>query len=174
MTTDSQVIDDDLILSGHVTGVHGIKGWLKIFSNTSPREQIADLSPWSLKINGELVKFDIKGKKQGKLILAHIKGCDDRNTALEYVGAEIYIYKSQLPTLESGDYYWSDLVGLQVESIEGDRLGRVDHLLETGANDVLVVQGEHEYLIPFVLDTIVVSIDLDKGVMSVDWQADYL
>ena len=164
---------DDLLECGHITGVHGIRGWVKVFSNTIPREQITSISPWLLQINDELIEFKVKGKKQGKLIVAHMTGCDDRNAALEFVNAKIFILKSQLPSLNDGDYYWDDLEGLSVETAEGELLGTVDHLLETGANDVLVLTGDKERLIPFVKDDIVLSVDLDKGVIRVNWQADY-
>lgn len=165
--------NDDLLLAGHVNGVHGIKGWIKVFSNTVPREQILNFSPWLVEHEGELVKIKIKGKKQGKLVIAHLEGCDDRNKALEFVNNNIYIKQSQLPELDEGDYYWSDLEGLTVENLEGETLGTVDSLMETGANDVLVVQGDKEYLIPYVLQDIVKTVDLQKGIMQVDWQIDY-
>ncbi len=169
MSTDN----NDLLECGHVTGVHGIKGWIKIFSNTIPREQITSISPWLIDIDDKLVEFKVKGKKQGKLIVAHLTGCDDRNTALEYINAKIFISKAQLPHLDKGNYYWADLEGLSVETAEGDLLGTVDHLLETGANDVLVLKGERERLIPFVMDDIVLDVNLDKGIIRVNWQADY-
>ena len=165
--------NDDLLLAGHVNGVHGIKGWVKVFSNTIPREQILSFSLCLVSVEGELLEFEIKGKKQGKLVIAHLAGCDDRNKALEFVECEIYIHKSQLPKLDEGDYYWSDLEGLQVKTLEGEHLGTVDHLIETGANDVMVVQGDKEHLIPYVRSDIVKNIDLQQGVMQVDWQKDY-
>ena len=163
----------DLLECGHITGVHGIRGWIKVFSNTIPREQITSISPWLLEIDGKLVEFKIKGKKQGKLIVAHLQNCDDRNAALDFVNTKIFIRKDQLPELNSGDYYWSELEGLNVETAEGELLGTVDHLLETGANDVLVLKGDRERLIPFVMDEIVLEVNLDKGFIRVNWQADY-
>lgn len=165
--------ESDLLLLGHVTGVHGIKGWIKIYSNTAARETIVQISPWQIEQDGVLQTVAVKGKKQGKLIVAHIKGCDDRNAAMGYIGAKIYINKSQLPELDAGDYYWSDLEGLKVVSQQGVELGQVHHLIETGANDVLVVQGDKERLIPFVMGNIVKNINLDSGVIEVDWQSDY-
>lgn len=165
---------DDLLECGHVTGVHGIRGWIKVFSNTIPREDITSISPWLVEIDDKLVEFKVKGKKQGKLIVAHFAGCDDRNTALGFVNAKIFILKAQLPVLDKGAYYWADLEGLAVETAEGELLGTVDHLLETGANDVLVLKGERERLIPFVMDDIVLDVDFDKGVIRVNWQIDYL
>jgi len=165
---------DDLLECGHITGVHGIRGWVKVFSNTLPRDQITTISPWLLEIDGKLIEFNVKGKKQGKLIVAHLQGCDDRNAAIDFVNVKIFILKDQLPVLNNGDYYWSELEGLSVETAEGELLGTVDHLLETGANDVLVLKGDKERLIPFVMNEIVLDVNLDKGVIRVNWQADYL
>jgi 16S rRNA processing protein RimM len=89
------------------------------------------------------------------------------------MGYEIGIRRDQLPVAQPGEYYWSDLQGLNVVTVDGHPLGRVDHLMETGANDVLVVQGERERLIPFVLDQVVVDVDLDKGEIRVDWDKDF-
>ena len=165
---------DDLLECGHITGVHGIRGWVKVFSNTIPRDQITTISPWLLELDGKLVEYEVKGKKQGKLIVAHLQGCDDRNVALDFVNVKIFILKDQLPVLNNGNYYWSDLEGLSVETAEGELLGTIDHLLETGANDVLVIKGDRERLIPFVMDEIVLEVNLDKGFIRVNWQADYL
>ncbi len=164
----------DLLECGHITGVHGIRGWIKVFSNTIPREQITGISPWLLEIDGKLVEFKVKGKKQGKLVIAHLQGCDDRNKALDFVNVKIFIHKDQLPRLNNGEYYWSDLEGLSVETTTGELLGTVDHLLETGANDVLVLTGDRERLIPFVMDEIILDVNLNKGIIRVNWQADYL
>lgn len=165
--------NDELIESGHVSGAHGIRGWVKIYSNTHPREKILELSPWLLSSGDKLESIEVKGKKQGKLIIAKLENCDDRNQAELLLGKKIYIKKSQLPTLKEGDFYWTDLEGLSVVSLSGETLGVVDHLIETGANDVLVVKGEKERLIPFVLGEIVQSVDLKKGLITTDWQTDY-
>ena len=89
------------------------------------------------------------------------------------MGCEIGIRRDQLPAAAPGEYYWSDLQGLKVVTIEGELLGTVDHLIETGANDVLVVKGERERLIPFVLDQVIVNVDLDKREMQVDWDKSF-
>jgi 16S rRNA processing protein RimM len=86
---------------------------------------------------------------------------------------DISIRRQQLPEVESGDVYWTDLIGLKVVNLQGENLGVVDHLLETGANDVLVVKGERERLIPFVRDTVVIEIDQGGERILVDWDKDY-
>jgi 16S rRNA processing protein RimM len=102
-----------------------------------------------------------------------LKDCDDRDDAAALTGTDIGIYRSQLPPADTDEYYWSDLIGLQVIT-RGDRLlGVVDQLFETGANDVMVVKGEQEHLVPFITGQVVESVDLDKRVIRVDWDPDY-
>ncbi len=165
--------DDDLIEIGHVLGVHGVKGQVKVFSLTSPRENIVNYSPWLIQHKGLQSQVAITGGKQGKNVVATLDGVSDRDQALEMVGAKILIRSDQLPQLRQGDYYWTQLCGLEVISIEGQSFGHIDHMLETGANDVMVVQGERERLIPYVMDEVVKSIDLDKQQIIVDWDADF-
>ncbi len=89
------------------------------------------------------------------------------------MGSEIAIARAQLPDAAPGEYYWADLVGLEVVTLEGRHLGRVDHLMETGAHDVLVVKGEQTVLIPYVPEQVVLEVDLEAGRMQVDWDPDY-
>ena len=164
---------DDLICVGHILGAQGIKGWVRVFSNTSPRDNIVNYSPWTLEQGGELRQVKISGRSQGKNVLARIDGCEDRNQAEALIGCRIFIDRAQLPALQEGDYYWSDLVGLKVESLQGEPLGEVSALMETGADDVLVLQGERERLIPFVFGDIVHEVDIERKRMVVDWLPDY-
>ncbi len=165
--------DDDLIEIGHIVGVHGVKGQVKVFSHTSPRENIVKYSPWLLEHHGLKTLVKISGNRQGKNIVARIEGITDRNQAHELTGAKIFINNSQLPRLQKGDYYWNQLTGLQVKTTTDVGLGVIDHMMETGANDVMVVKGDRERLIPYVMDEVIKSIDLDKQQIVVDWDADF-
>ncbi len=165
--------EDDLIEIGHILGAHGIKGQVKVFSLTSPRDNIVNYDPWLIQHKGRNLQFAVKGGKQGKNVVVSLEGIDDRNQALDMVGARIFIHQSQLPALDQGDYYWSQLCGLAVINTEGEDFGVIDHMLETGANDVMVVQGERERLIPYVMDEVVKNIDLDKQQIIVDWDAEF-
>ena len=167
--------DNGLINAGEIVGVFGIKGWLKVFSLTDPRENILDYSPWVLKKGDELKEVKlVNGKRQGKSIVALVEGVSDRNDAELYCGWQILINKSQFPETEEGIYYWADLIGLSVETTEGISLGKVNSLLETGANDVLVVKNDlQERLIPFINKQVVKEIDLDDKRMIVDWDPDF-
>lgn len=160
---------------GKISGVFGIKGWVKVFSFTGYREDILQYSPWLLKKNAATKTVEIvAGQLQNRLVVAQIKGIDDRNAAESLMGWEIFIDSAQLPAAKKDEYYWSDLIGLQVENIEGVILGVIDSMLETGANDVIVVQGEErQHAIPFLQPQIVLEVDLAARKMRVDWDADF-
>lgn len=174
--TEAVKADFEPMVIGKINGASGIKGWVKVFSNTDPRENIFNYKPWFLKLNGQWREVTItNGREQGKTLVAHIDGVDERNLAETFIGAEIAIDKTQLAILEEGDYYWSDLVGLAVVNLAGQELGSVKKLMETGANDVLVVKtaSKEELLIPYVLDYSIIKVDLAAGQMTVDWELDY-
>lgn len=164
---------DEAVCVGHILGAQGIKGEVRVFSNTDPRKNIVGYSPWQVEIDGQLETVEVSGRLQGKNVIASISGVDDRNQATALTGSKIYILSEQLPPLERDEYYWSDLIGMEVKSMQAEVLGTVDSMMETGASDVMVVKGDRERLIPFVMKDIVQEIDLVKKQMIVDWQADY-
>lgn len=157
---------------GYISGVHGLKGWVKVHSWTQPREAIFDYQPWW--VGEERRKFTGRARqRQGRALVAELAGVEDHQAAAALVGASIAIRRAQLPELPQGEYYWSELIGLEVASASGERLGRVERLIETGANDVLVVQGERERLIPYVPGLYVLQVDLEAGRLVVDWDPDF-
>lgn len=158
-----------------MSGVFGVKGWVKVFSFTDPRENILQYSPWYLQKNNRIQEIKLLGgRRQGSLVVAELQDIGDRDLAAELMGSEILIRKQQLPKADAGEYYWADLIGLDVQNQEGCRLGTVDHLLETGANDVLVVvDGEFERLIPFLQPSTILKVDLDERLILVDWDPDF-
>jgi 16S rRNA processing protein RimM len=159
---------------GKISGVFGIKGWVKVFSFTDPRENILNYSPWLLKKGSETRQVAVTdGSLHGKAVVAQLEGVNDRDLAAGLIGWGIFITHDQLPAATEGEYYWSDLIGLKVETIEGVQLGEVGSLLETGANDVIIVQGERERAIPFLQGQTIINIDLDAGIMTVDWDPEF-
>ena len=144
-----------------------------MYSFTRPREAILEYDRWFLKRQGEWHAAAIsEGKRHGKSVIAHLEGVDDRDEAAALVDCDIAVDRAAMPAADDGSYYWADLEGLQVVRCDGTELGHVAYLMETGANDVLVVQGEHERLIPFVAEKVILDVDLDNGVISVDWDWD--
>lgn len=158
---------------GRIVGLFGVRGWLKVFSHTEPREAVLEHKDWLLKRSGSWQAVSIsEGKRHGKSVIAHIEGVDNRDEAAAYVGSDIGIPRDALPDVGPGEYYWADLEGLRVEHRDGSDLGTVAYLMETGANDVLVVQGDKERLIPFVKEDVILGVDLAAGVIRVDWEWD--
>jgi len=157
---------------GYISAVHGVKGWVKVHSWTRPMEAILDYQPWLLGENKTLVNI-LDGRRQGKGLAALLPKIEDREQAMTLVGQQISVKREQLPATDKDEYYWSDLEGLEVRTLSGEVLGQVDRLMETGANDVLVIRGEREHLVPFVQGRYVTNIDLAGGRMQVDWDPEF-
>ena len=162
------------VVMGRITGLFGVQGWLKVFSYTDPRSAITDYEPLYLRKGDQWQAYPVQDSRvQGKGIIIKFLGCDDRNAAAELVGRDIAVRRDQLPALAPDEYYWSDLQGLRVVTTDAVELGRVDHLFATGANDVMVVKGERERLMPFLRGDVVKRIDLEQAVIVVDWDPDF-
>lgn len=144
-----------------------------MFSYAQPREAILDYDRWYLKRQGDWQATEVaEGKRHGKTVIARFEGIDDRDAAAGLLNCDIAIDRDELPDAGDGSYYWADLEGLRVVHRDGTELGRVAYLMETGANDVLVTEGERERLIPFVVDKVILDVDLAAGVIRVDWEWD--
>jgi len=159
---------------GRVSGVFGVKGWLKVQSYTDPHDNIAKLGVWTLRVNGADHRFDVEdGHGHGGGVVAKLRGLDDRDRAGEWVGAQIVVERERLPATAANEFYWADLEGLEVRTTTGVVLGTVERLLATGAHDVLVLGGSRERLIPFVVGQVVKQVDLAARLIVVDWSPDY-
>lgn len=163
------------VILGQVVGVFGVKGWVKIRSDTEPRANILQYTPWYLKQNDVWIGQRVAAsQQQSKGLVVQFDGITDRDSAAQFVGCEIGVPRTQLPPPAKDEYYWTDLIGLRVRNQRGEDLGKVMNLLETGANDVLVVQdGELEHLIPYVTGYYVLKVDLAAGFIDVDWEREF-
>lgn len=159
-----------LLVLGRIAGLYGVRGWVRVFSETDPRDNILRYSPWCL---GDARHEVAEGRVHGKGLVARLVGCDDRDQAALLVGQPIAIRRDQLPPPRPDEFYWADLEGLEVRTRDGVDLGTVDHLFATGANDVLVVRGERERLVPFIWGQVVEDVDFAAGVLRVDWDPDF-
>ncbi len=165
---------------GRVTGAFGVRGWLKVRSYTEPAENILAYSPWYLRRdaveeaeNAGRVHRVVAGEARGEGVVAQLEGIDDRDTAAGLAGSRVMVPRSRFPAAGAREFYWTDLEGLEVRTEAGEVLGRVQGMLETGANDVMIVQGDRRRLIPFILDATVLDVRLDEGVLIVDWALDF-
>jgi len=166
--------DDAKLAVGKIAGVYGLKGWLKIYSHTQPIDNILQYNPWWLDRKGVLTEVELEaGKLHGKGVLAKLKGIDDPDEAKKLVGTEIFIESSALAPLPEDEFYWRDLIGLVVQNRDGVILGKVDDLMETGANLVLVVKGETEILIPWIWESVILEVDLQQQRLVADWDPDF-
>lgn len=169
-----QTPDDGVVVMGRVVGLFGVQGWVKVHAYTRQRDDVLDYSRWLLRAPGQDWREleAAEGRMQGEAVVMRFEGYADRDRAATLMGAELGLRRDWLPPSPPGSYYWADLEGLAVSNRAGVELGRVSYLFETGANDVMVVVGDRERLIPYV-PGVVLSVDLDAGRMLVDWDADF-
>ena len=169
--------EKDLVVLGKFGAVYGINGWLKVNAYTDFPEGIFDYTPWQIKFQGNWQPVQVSSwKRHSNGLIAKLDGVNDRDLAQQYVNAEIAVASNALPSLEDGDYYWKDLMGMAVINEAGYHLGEVTDMMETGSNDVLVVKanrtdafGQKERLLPFLMDTVIKSVDLTERRIIVDW-----
>ena len=164
-----------MLTVGRLHGAFGVRGEVKLESFTDPLRAIAKYQPWTLRDarGNERVCEDVRVREGGKGLIATLPGIEDKDAADALRGTEVLVLRSALPPPAEGEYYWVDLEGLRVVNLEGADFGTVSHLFPTGANDVMVVQGERERMIPFVLPEFIRNVDFDAGIVTVDWDADF-
>mgnify|MGYP003857363527 FL=1 len=165
---------------GKITSVYGVKGWVKVISYAQEKENLCNFNSWILDNSGVISTVKVKNcKSHGGGLVAQLEGCNDRELAKQYCGSLVTIPQSALPDLGNGEYYWHQLEGMKVITTESVLLGKVSHLIETGSNDVLIVEkckdslDGKERLIPYMPDQVVKSVDLDNNVIEVDWDPDF-
>ena len=163
------------ILVGEIMGAFGVRGEVKIRSHTEPETVIFRYQPWLLRDarGNERVLEGVRGRSGAKGVVAQLPGVEDRDAAEALRGTEIYVPREALPPPKPGEYYWVDLEGLEVVTVDGVALGRVSHLVSTGVNDVLVVEGERERMIPFKEPDYVTSVDFESARITVDWDPEF-
>ncbi len=162
------------IVLGKIIGPQGLKGWLKVYSYTRPPESIFDYASWQLEFGrGKTAKVE-NYTSTGKNLAVKLIGVDDRAAAESLKYCEIFVESGQLETLNDGEYFWHQLVGLSVINSDDKDIGVVKELIETGTNDVLVIQGDADLgltALPWIPD-VIIKTDLEAGEIHVDWQFD--
>lgn len=159
---------------GRIAAPYAVRGWVKVQPYTEYLDSLLDYPVWRLGKAGKWREYAVlEAKVHGQTLLAQLDGVDDRNAAEALQGHEVAVARAELPAAEEGEYYWDDLVGLEVVNLAGESLGRVAEMLETGAHDIMkVVAGDKERLIPFTAP-IVGKVDVAAGRVEVDWGKDW-
>lgn len=172
--------DAELVVVGRVTAPFGVKGWVRISSYTDPAENLMEYAPWFVLRAGAWQELAVEEREmRGRTILVRLRGCGTRDEAAALRGSEIAVRPESLPALAQGEYYWRQLVGCTVIDLSGQRLGTVVRMMATGSNDVMVVRGDErsldrrERLIPFLEESVIREVDLERSRIRVDWDADF-
>lgn len=161
------------IVLGLITAPYGVRGWVRVKPYTQTPDGLSRYPTWWIGVGGEWRPMRVEGYRvHGRGGIAKLEGCLDRSEAEAYARCEVAVPRSVLPETGEGEFYWVDLIGLRVESLDGSFLGEVSGILETGAHPVIRVVSERERLIPFV-EQVVKEVDLERRVMRVDWGADF-
>lgn len=158
---------------GRIGAPFGVAGWIRVQTYTASVESLLSYRTWFVASERQWQAHEVQAARvTGRALVAKLKGCGDRDTAARLRGREIAVLRDDMPHPASNEWYWADLIGLKVVNVAGEDLGRLARIVETGSNDVLVVEGERERLIPFI-EEVVREVDLAAGVMRLDWRADY-
>jgi 16S rRNA processing protein RimM len=160
-------------MMGRIAAPHGVKGWVKVQPLTAETRSLLDYRTWWIGDEGGWQEHAlVSGRAQGRTLLARMEGCDDRNAAALLRGKAVAVPRAALPAEPAQEYYWADLIGLRVVNAVEQEFGRVTAVMQTGANDVLVVEDGRERLIPFIAP-VIRGVDPVAGVIRVDWDSDY-
>ncbi|NNM59914.1 MAG: ribosome maturation factor RimM [Legionellales bacterium] len=166
--------EDRYIVVGQFAKTFGVSGWIKVNSYTDPVTNLIDYDPWFYKKNQTWVRLPLQDRQiQGDSIIVLIEGYDNPESARAFSGVEIAVKRIQFPSLPEGEHFWCDLIELDVITTTGVKLGKVSRIYNAGGNDLLVVQGEKEHLIPYIKGRFVVSIDIPSHQIVVDWDPDF-
>lgn len=163
-----------MVVMGRIIAPYGVQGWLKVIPDTEYVDNLLRFKTW--RIGNEQAWQTIRlesGKVHNDILLAKLEGVNDRDAAFACKGQLVAVLRSELPELDGDEYYWSDLIGLAVKNQQGFDFGKIADVFETGANDVIVVKGEIDRLIPFTEQT-VIEVNVEEQTMLVDWDADFL
>lgn len=163
------------VVVGRIAGAFGVQGWVRVRSYTDPPDNIIDYQPWQVTTRDGSRPYTVaSGRVHGMdHIVVQLAGVSDRDQAQALRGCEVLVDRSQFSTPAAGEIYWADLMGCSVVTADGIALGNVVDLVETGSNDVMIVQGDRERLIPFLREQTVKRVNLTAREIVVDWDPNF-
>jgi len=163
----------DLVVMGRIAVPYGVRGWVNVNPDTEMLDGLFDYPVWWVQTETGWREFTVEDAKvHGDHLVAKLSGIEDRDQAFRLKGKPVGVPRAELPEPDADEYYWSDLVGLEVENLQQVKFGKITELFATGANDVMVVKGERERLVPYI-DRVVLEVDLSGKRMVVDWDAEF-
>lgn len=164
----------DWFVIGRFGRPHGIKGFITVVSFTDPRENILNYTQWHVNVGNQWQPINVlQTTVNNKFILAQVEGYDEREHVARLTNVEIAVKREQLQELKPDEYYWHELVGMHVVNQQGITLGIVTELVETGSNDVLIIEGEKRHLVPYLPGDVILNINASQRLITVDWDADF-
>lgn len=167
-------VDDQWVVVGRLGRPHGVKGYISIISFTEPRENILQYKPWYVFLNHQWQLLKVQDVVvTHKALLAKLLEYQEREEVAALTNIEIAIERNKLPVLDKGEFYWHELIGMTVVNQAQLCLGKVTEVMPTGANDVLVVEGEKRHLIPYLPGNYIIQVDKDQQQIIVDWDMDF-
>lgn len=165
---------DNWIVIARFGRPHGVKGFVTVHSFTEPRDNVLKYVDWHAFIHNKWQPIKLlHAEVQNKSIIVQIEGYPDRELAAHLTNVEIAVQREQLKKLEPGEYYWHQLIGMDVINQQGEAFGKVTEIIPTGSNDVLVVMGNKKHLIPYLPGQFILDIDTGQQRITVDWELDF-
>lgn len=172
------ILPEDAVLVGKINGLFGLQGWMKVYSWMRPPQQIFDFACWWLVPENAsqaatTAQYRLRSsQRHGKGLVVQLQDCESRDQAAQLVNRQIFVAAAEFGPLPKGEYYWHQLIGLEVRNQDQKLLGVVEELLETGANDVLVIAGDRQRLLPYI-PTVVIAVDISQRRILVDWDLEF-
>ena len=146
------------ILIAKIQAHQGLNGWLKVYSYSETKQKFSEYKYFFIQKDNNTIRLDIEDISIGKSIKVKFKNFNCREDSQDYIGEEIFINEDQLDVLEANQFYWNELIGLTAYLNNGKKIGIVSDIIETGSNDVLVIKGEEEILVPYVFGESVMDV----------------
>ena len=164
------MLDTEKILIAKIQAHQGLNGWLKVYSYSESKKKFSNYKHFFVIKNETYVRLDVEDSQVTKSIKIKFKNFSLREHSDEYIGKNLYIDRGQLVELDANQYYWNDLIGLEVYLEEGEQIGFVKDIIETGSNDVLVIKGSkgEEILIPYVFGESIKKVILNEKKIIID------
>jgi len=160
--------DSEKILIAKIQAHQGLNGWLKIYSYSESIEKFSKYKYFFVLNNKKYIRLDVEDSLINKSIKIKFKNFNSREDSNDYIGKDIYISEDQLDKLKENQFYWNDLIGLNVYLDNEEKIGVVTDMIETGSNDVLVIKGDNEILIPYIFGESVKNVIIEENKIIID------